>query len=201
MFKGTQYLCSASFHTWSCRGGKMTLASRAKSVYIIPCVRGLSAAGSAPPCQGGGRGFEPRSPLHEPPGPVLAIGLLHTATWPSGKAEACKAFISGSNPDVASNNPGRDSRPGLFCCDGHADGDADRDVSEIKTQAPPFQARLNARNGHVCVFIARATKRAETGPALTCVLGRCYPRGTTCEGFDSTISSKMLMSLTSPRDA
>ena len=26
----------------------------------------------------------------------------NTATWPSGKAEACKAFISGSNPDVAS---------------------------------------------------------------------------------------------------
>ena len=25
------------------------------------------------------------------------------ATWPSGKAEACKAFIPGSNPGVASN--------------------------------------------------------------------------------------------------
>ena len=24
-----------------------------------------------------------------------------TATWPSGKAEACKAFIPGSNPGVA----------------------------------------------------------------------------------------------------
>ncbi len=26
----------------------------------------------------------------------------HQATWPSGKAEACKAFITGSNPVVAS---------------------------------------------------------------------------------------------------
>ena len=25
------------------------------------------------------------------------------ATWPSGKAEACKAFTPGSNPGVASN--------------------------------------------------------------------------------------------------
>ena len=28
----------------------------------------------------------------------------HTATSPSGKAEACKAFIPGSNPGVASRN-------------------------------------------------------------------------------------------------
>ena len=28
--------------------------------------------------------------------------IFFQATWPSGKAEACKAFISGSNPDVAS---------------------------------------------------------------------------------------------------
>ena len=27
------------------------------------------------------------------------------ATWPSGKAEACKAFTPGSNPGVASKNP------------------------------------------------------------------------------------------------
>ena len=27
-----------------------------------------------------------------------------TATWPSGKAEACKAFIPGSNPGVASRS-------------------------------------------------------------------------------------------------
>ena len=29
------------------------------------------------------------------------------ATWPSGKAEACKAFITGSNPVVASRNAKR----------------------------------------------------------------------------------------------
>ena len=53
--------------------------------------RGRGSVGRAQPCQGWGRGFEPRRPLH-----------FLRATWPSGKAEACKAFISGSNPDVAS---------------------------------------------------------------------------------------------------
>jgi hypothetical protein len=41
----------------------------------------------------------------------------HTATWPSGKAEACKAFIPGSNPGVASiqsKTTRRDSPPGRF---------------------------------------------------------------------------------------
>ena len=28
---------------------------------------------------------------------------VNMATWPSGKAEACKAFTPGSNPGVASN--------------------------------------------------------------------------------------------------
>ena len=31
------------------------------------------------------------------------FGLFHTARWPSGKAEACKAFIPGSNPGLASS--------------------------------------------------------------------------------------------------
>ena len=30
-------------------------------------------------------------------------GVDEMATWPSGKAEACKAFTPGSNPGVASN--------------------------------------------------------------------------------------------------
>ena len=35
--------------------------------------------------------------------PVVSIGSFHiTAAWPSGKAEACKAFTPGSNPGVAS---------------------------------------------------------------------------------------------------
>ena len=38
------------------------------------------------------------------------------ATWPSGKAEACKAFTPGSNPGVASsrNLKPRSIAPGLF---------------------------------------------------------------------------------------
>ncbi len=35
--------------------------------------------------------------------PVVSIGSFHiTAAWPSGKAEACKAFTPGSNPGAAS---------------------------------------------------------------------------------------------------
>ena len=33
----------------------------------------------------------------------LAGSFRLMATWPSGKAEACKAFTPGSNPGVASN--------------------------------------------------------------------------------------------------
>ena len=39
-------------------------------------------------------------------GPAQAVGPFlpdDMATWPSGKAEACKAFTPGSNPGVASN--------------------------------------------------------------------------------------------------
>ena len=55
---------------------KFMLASGGCVTYIIPRVRGLSAVGSAPPCQGGGRGFEPRSPLHESSG-ADSIGSFH----------------------------------------------------------------------------------------------------------------------------
>ena len=41
-----------------------------------------------------------RSRLHKA-GHAMA-GLFEMATWPSGKAEACKAFTPGSNPGVAS---------------------------------------------------------------------------------------------------
>ena len=35
--------------------------------------------------------------------PVVSIGSFHImAAWPSGKAEACKAFTPGSNPGAAS---------------------------------------------------------------------------------------------------
>ena len=43
--------------------------------------RGLSAVGSAPPCQGGGRGFEPRSPLHAFPGRCESAFFI----WRSGQ--------------------------------------------------------------------------------------------------------------------
>ena len=46
-----------------------------------PLRRGLSAVGSAPPCQGGGRGFEPRSPLHAFPGRCESAFFI----WRSGQ--------------------------------------------------------------------------------------------------------------------
>ena len=80
---------------------------------MTSCACGHGSAGRAQPCQGWGRGFESRCPLHEnrnrssvAPKDVSA-GFLYcsAATSPSGKAEACKAFISGSNPLVASRYP------------------------------------------------------------------------------------------------
>ena len=39
-------------------------------------------------------------------GPVFESALfISTAKWPSGKAEACKAFTPGSNPGFASRSP------------------------------------------------------------------------------------------------
>ena len=32
---------------------------------------------------------------------ICLFYYISTATWPSGKAEACKAFTPGSNPGVA----------------------------------------------------------------------------------------------------
>lgn len=77
--------------------------------------RGHGSVGRAPPCQGGGRGFEPRCPLHAFFGPVLT-GPSHMATWPSGKAWACKAPTPSSNLGVASS--ALHAAPGLrgrFC--------------------------------------------------------------------------------------
>ena len=34
------------------------------SNLVTPTIRGHGSVGRAPPCQGGGRGFEPRCPLH-----------------------------------------------------------------------------------------------------------------------------------------
>ena len=85
--------------------------------YASLCDCGLSAVGSAPPCQGGGRGFEPRSPLHVKKGPDTFRPSPYVARWPSGKAGACKAPIPGSNPGLASRNArALGSFPGaLFC--------------------------------------------------------------------------------------
>ena len=60
---------------------KFPLAWWRRFPYINPCVCGLSAVGSAPPCQGGGRGFEPRSPLHV----STEAGLPASFIWRSGQ--------------------------------------------------------------------------------------------------------------------
>ena len=49
------------------------------------------------------------------PEPVVSIGSFHiTAAWPSGKAEACKAFTPGSNPGFASRQHPGAPAPVLF---------------------------------------------------------------------------------------
>ena len=57
----------------------------------------VEVAGSIPVA----RSMHSSEPVH--------IGSFHMARWPSGKAEACKAFIPGSNPGLASN--GRKGHP------------------------------------------------------------------------------------------
>jgi hypothetical protein len=62
---------------------------------------GRSAAGSASPCQGEGRGFESRRPLG---GRFWAFHRIvlpvewPMVEWPRGEATACKAVYTGSNP-------------------------------------------------------------------------------------------------------
>ena len=53
---------------------------------------GCSSSGRAPPCQGGGSGFEPRHPLQTDKERALR-SLFHTVPWPSGKARVCKTLI------------------------------------------------------------------------------------------------------------
>ena|GEM_PF-2400687 len=66
-------------------------------IFGFTQARGRSAAGSASPCQGEGRGFESRRPLE---------GVIHTVMveWPRGEATACKAVYTGSNPVSTSKN-------------------------------------------------------------------------------------------------
>ena len=54
---------------------------------------GRSAVGSAEPCQGSGRRFEPGRPL-EGSRPLGSCAV----EWPRGEAAACKAAYTGSNP-------------------------------------------------------------------------------------------------------
>ena len=48
------------------------LAQAWGSAYYIHSSSGHGSAGRAPPCQGGGRGFEPRCPLHRLLEPVAS---------------------------------------------------------------------------------------------------------------------------------
>ena len=84
------------------------------SNLVTPTIRLLSqccghgSVGRAQPCQGWGRGFEPRCPLHANKGAGLT-GPFVTATSPSGKAEACKAFT----PSRIWASPPANSRPAV----------------------------------------------------------------------------------------
>ena len=54
----------------------MSLPEGRVVAYSVSLRRGLGAVGSAPPCQGGGRGFEPRSPLHGSSEPTFGSALF-----------------------------------------------------------------------------------------------------------------------------
>ena len=63
------------------------------SIPIGGTICGLSSSGRAPPCQGGGSEFEPRSPLHTILCRSLSPAKFYLVPWPSGKAKVCKTFI------------------------------------------------------------------------------------------------------------
>ncbi len=100
--------------------GAPGLGLRAPNAAVrLPFARGRGSVGRAQPCQGWGRGFESRRPLHDP-SEGWSNGFarqpdrsaffldrrprrLRSATSPSGKAGACKALIPSSNLGVASS--------------------------------------------------------------------------------------------------
>ena len=88
-------IASMNFASFSCALPEVSLEYRP--------ARGSGSVGRAQPCQGWGRGFEPRLPLHAKSRAGFPVGsFTQMATWPSGKAGACKALTTGSNPVVAS---------------------------------------------------------------------------------------------------
>ena len=65
--------------------------------------RGFSSFGRAPPCQGGGGGFEPRNPLQTRVRNFVPVfSKENMAPWPSGKAQVCNTSIPSSNLGGAS---------------------------------------------------------------------------------------------------
>ena len=88
-------IASMNFASFSCALPEVSLEYRP--------ARGSGSVGRAQPCQGWGRGFEPRLPLHAKSRAGFPVGsFTQMATWPSGKAGACKALTTGSNPVLAS---------------------------------------------------------------------------------------------------
>ncbi len=96
---------------WRRRSRSAMVAARLRCP-LVSAVCGRSAVGSASPCQGEGRGFEPRRPLGEALScAVRASGVAPDkpsllVEWPRGEATACKAVYTGSNPVSTSVEPG-----------------------------------------------------------------------------------------------
>ena len=68
-------------------------------------IRGFSSFGRAPPCQGGGGGFEPRNPFQSRVrNSYPFFQKKNMAPWPSGKAQVCNTSIPSSNLGGASKN-------------------------------------------------------------------------------------------------
>ena len=91
-------------------------------------------------------------------GPVFESALfISTAKWPSGKAEACKAFTPGSNPGFASRSPKGPSerrapfRKALACAARSAASKPTRYAGGVnrlyKTTLPPDTCDCSGRKG------------------------------------------------------
>ena len=85
-------------------------------------IRGRSAVGSAEPCQGSGRRFEPGRPLSRK---VFLSGKSKVG-WPRGEARDCKSRYTGSNPVPTSTNS-------------YAAGGLDKIPEQLLNVKPPAQ--------------------------------------------------------------
>jgi hypothetical protein len=122
---------------------------------------GNSSVGRARPCQGRGREFESRFPLH----PLRAV-----ARWQSGHAAACKAVYAGSIPTLASNHLSRVVLPRPWRCSTLSVGSrraaaTRRPIGSVRWQGGSFAMRSPRALSEEFIVSFLSRRRNDNGPA------------------------------------